>query len=376
MTSISLRDSLALAERAARRAGEWFPAPRLLLPRSAGVDISDSSIKWVVCVPEDSHKRIVGFGEHHLPEGIVVRGVVEDLERLSEALREVKAMLGGITHVHSALPEESAYVFSMHVPEGASRSQILSMIEFELDGRVPIPPSAAVFDFNVIAEHGALGSEIGVVAFPRDFAESYAAAFRGAGLTLLSLEIEARSVARAVSSGEASEPITLLVDFGRARTGFAVLNHGVPIFTSTVEVGGDAITGILETSLGVTGEAVEEFKNTVGLRAEGEERKKIGDAIERVAAALADEISKHYRYWDTRRNERGERMTPVGCVLLVGGSSNLKGLVDYIASKVQAPTELGDVWRHIAPFDTYIPPIPRGTSLQYATAIGLAIRSI
>ena len=132
----------------------------------------------------------------------------------------------------------------MHVPEGISREEVLHMIEFDFDGRVPIAPAAAAFDFDVIQHHDGLGEEISVIVFPRELAEIYVSAFNVAGITLLSLEVEARSIARAVSSGAEDEPITLLVDFGRARTGFALLKRGIPIFTSTVEIGGVELTRI------------------------------------------------------------------------------------------------------------------------------------
>ena len=69
-------------------------------------------------------------------------------------------------------------------------------------------------------------------------------------------------------------------------------------------------------------------------------------------------------------------MTPVGSVILIGGGANLNGLPDYIAGRVQAPTSIADVWRHVCDFDEYIPPIDRRTSLQYATAVGLSMRSL
>ena len=100
------------------------------------------------------------------------------------------------------------------------------------------------------------------------------------------------------------------------------------------------------------------------------------EIVSGTASALSDEVLRHYRYWDTRRNEHGERMTPVGRVILVGGSANLKGLPDYIAGRVQAPAERGEVWRHVASYDDYIPPVDRQHSLQYATAIGLALRGL
>jgi Tfp pilus assembly PilM family ATPase len=67
-------------------------------------------------------------------------------------------------------------------------------------------------------------------------------------------------------------------------------------------------------------------------------------------------------------------MTPVSHVVLVGGSANLRGLPEYIAGRVQAPCVLGDIWDRVSDFDSYIPPIDRRTSLQYATAVGLALR--
>ena len=369
-----------LGERAralSRTFGRWFPTPSILSPQSAGIDISDSSVKWLVLAPFKDTHRVVSWGDTPLPPDVVVGGVIQDVEALADTLAEVKRNLGGISFAHAALPEEAAYVFTMHVPEGTPRDQVLRMIEFEFEGRVPITPATAVYDFDVILKHDdGEGEEIGVSVFPRDLAESYVAAFDMAGITLISLEVEARSIARAVSSGQEDEPITLLVDFGRARTGFAVLKRSVPIFTSTVEVGGDGITKALVEKLSMTAEEAEAFRNEKGLQVESGDSSEAVQVAMGTAAALADEVTRHFHYWDTRRNERGDRMTPVGQVLFVGGSANLSGLTDYIAARVQAPTARANVWRHICDFDEYIPPIDCRRSLQFATAIGLALRTL
>ncbi len=357
--------------------GRWFPTPALLSPRAAGIDISDASIKWLSLVPDGHSYRIESYGEEPLPAGIVVNGVIADREGLARSLAATKKKLGGIAYAHAALPEEAAYVFDMHVPGGLSHEAVLRLIEFEFEGRVPIAPSAAVYDFDVIVprdEEG--GQQIGVSVFPRDLAENYRLAFEAAGVTLLSLEVEARSIARAVSDSSENEPITLLVDFGRARTGFAVLKRGIPIFTSTVEVGGAMSTRALVDKLSFSEEQAAAFKNDEGLLADTKASAAGYETLVATAAALSDEVARHYRYWDTRRNEHGERVTPVGRVLLVGGSANLRGLADYIAGRLQADTEVGNVWRHVCDFETYIPPVDRHHSLQYATAIGLALRAI
>lgn len=362
--------------RASNALSRSFPPPALIAPRAAGIDISDASIKWLVLTPDGNDYRVETYGEEPLAEGIVVRGAIKDVQALSDALRTLKKSLGGIECAHAALPEEAAYVFELHIPESTSHEEALHMIEFEFEGRVPIAPSAAVFDFDVIQKHDdGLGEEIGVAVFPRELAESYVAAFEAADIALLSLEIEARSIARAISSGAPDEPITLLVDFGRARTGFAVLKLGIPIFTSTVEVGGDAMSRSLMDKLAISAEDAHTFRNEQGLLAEGGQKAPGVEAIVGVASALSDEVARHYHYWDTRRNDQGERMTPVSRVALVGGSVNLRGLPDYIAGRVQAPTEIADVWQRVSDFDRYIPPIDRRTSFQYATAVGLALRS-
>ncbi|HVM73334.1 MAG TPA: pilus assembly protein PilM [Candidatus Paceibacterota bacterium] len=354
-----------------------FPTPKFLVPSAAGIDISDTSIKWLVLERDKNGCRVRAHGDQRLQEGIMVHGTITDMDAFVLALTELRKLLGGITHIHAALPEEAAYVFSMHVPSNTSREQILRLIEFEFEGRVPIAPSEAVYDFDIIGARGEDGSqEIGVTVFPHDLPESYTAAFIRAGFILSSLEVEASSIGRAVSTGAADEPVTLIVDFGRARTGFAVLKHGIPIFTSTVEIGGDAITHAVEKELSLSGADVELFKNEQGLLAAAIGKATGIESVIGTASALADEILRHYNYWHTRRNEHGDQVTPVGQVILVGGSSNLRGLADYVAGRVQANVSLGNIWQRMFSFEDYIPPIDNRTALEYATAAGLALRGV
>ena len=205
-----------------RHLSSWFPTPRLLDPLCSGIDISDASIKWVVLEERGAYRRVLTYGSEPLAPGVVVDGLIQDEAALSESLTAVKSKLGGISYVHAALPEESAYVFSMHVPEKSDRAQIISMIEFESEDRVPVAADMAVYDYDIIAEHDdGVGMEIGVSVFPRELAEAYVAVFSEAGFELQSLEIEARSIARAVSSRSADEPLTPTLDFCQKKNRFS-----------------------------------------------------------------------------------------------------------------------------------------------------------
>ncbi len=352
----------------------WFPVPMAMLPLAAGIDISDASIRWLALEETAAGTRVKSWGEELLESGIVTRGIVRDQSRLSEALARVKTKLGGIECAHASLPEEAAYVFGMRVPDVSDRDQVMNMIGFELEARVPIPPAAAIYDFDLMHSHDESGVEIGVVVFARDVVDTYASAFAASGMQLLSLELEASSMARAISG--AGEPVELLVDFGRERSGFAIVKSGIPLFTSTVNVGCDAMTRIIMETVSLSAEEAQAFNDEHGLVAE--EGKKVPglEAVAGVASALADEVVRHYRYWDTRRNERGERVTPVERIMLVGGGANLRGLDEYLAARAHAPVVRPNVWRNVCRFEEYIPPIDRRTSLQYATVIGLALRGV
>jgi len=362
-----------------RTLARWFPVPETLLPKSAGVDISDTSVKWITLEASGSGYRIAAYGSERLEPGIVEQGTVRDAEALGKALADIRGRLGA-TAAHAALPEEGAYIFSMRVPRESPREQIRNMLEFELEGRVPLALSQVVYDLDIIpdASPDEQEQEVGVVAFPEELAAGYAAAFDAAGIELLSLEIEARSIGRALWSPADSpqSDIVLMADFGRARTGIAILKRGVPIFTSTVEVGGDTMMRVVMEELSLSQTDAEEYRNKEGLLARDSAHPATARAIEAVAASLADEIARHYQFWDTRRGGKGERVTPIGKIVLVGGSANLKGLADYVAGRIHAKTERPNVWTNVCSFDEYIPPIPRRISLQYATAIGLALRGV
>ncbi len=350
----------------------WFPLPESISPRGAGVDISDSSIKWLELAPAAHGHKVKAFAQASLEGGVVVEGVVHDPQKLGDAIGKLRAEARGGYYVHAALPEETAFVFTMNVVNVHDRIQVLRTIEFELEDHVPLKFEDVSYDYDVVKMHGDdTGAEISVSVFPKSVVEGYVSAFKYAGVRLLSLELEASSVARSIMSSSSRE-VALAVDFGRARSGIVIFNCGVPIFTSTVAVGGDAMTKVIMDTLKVDERKAENIKNEEGIRRDGD--KKVTEAVLGTASSLADEIVRHYQYWDSRRDEHGNRVTPVSRVLLTGGSSNLKGLDEYIAGRVKAPTIHADVWRNVCSYDVYIPPIDVFYSLGLSTAIGLALR--
>ena len=350
-----------------------FPAPTFLVLPAAGVDISDSSVKWVLLSDANSQNRVASYGEIRLSPGIVENGVVRDGDKLTMALKEMKKKIHPTTHIHMSLPEESVYVFLMRAPHASSREHIRTLVEFEFENRVPLSIVESVYDFDIIHDgDGDAGMELVVTVFPREIALQYIRACENAGLTVLSLENELFSTAWAVIDTEVGkEGSTLLIDFGGSRTGIACVHDRVPLFTATIPVGSGQMTENLMASLGITENQADTYKDTEGLSTPATTAGY--KALIPIADTLVSQVERYFRLWG---HEKDSTANSIQQAVMVGGGANVRGLPEYLSQKIRIPVSRGNVWCKVASFHDYIPPIEYDISLKYATAIGLALRGI
>ncbi|MDB5187838.1 MAG: pilM [Candidatus Kaiserbacteria bacterium] len=349
----------------------FFPAPTFLVLRVAGVDISDTSVKWVILEHVNGKVRVSSYGEISINAGIVDHGIVKDVAGLGLVIQQLKKAIHPVTYMHVSLPEESVYVFSMSAAYGSTQDQIRTMIEFEFENRVPLSVGDAVYDFDIVKnEEGDQGMKIVVTAFPRELATNYARACEQGNMTALSFENELLSTSWAVADC-AEEKTTLLIDFGSSRTGIACVRGRIPFFTATIPIGSGQMTEALVSSLGITDEQADTFKDTEGLQSPADSSGY--KALLPIAEALGTQVERYFRLWGF---EHDSTVSLIQEVILVGGGANVRGLPEYISQKIHVPVVRGNVWQRIGSFDEYIPPIEYDQSLQYATAIGLALRSI
>lgn len=345
-----------------------FVPPKFLLMPAVGVDISDRSIKYAELVNTKGEKDLGRWGEAPLDSGIIEEGKIVDPERLAKALKAV-AQIQNLSFVRAALPEEQVYFFRMQVPDG-TKEDIRASLELMLEEHVPILAAETVFDFEVTShEKGKV--EVAVTAASRVIVDSYVEAFEKSGLTLLSLELEAEAVARAVIPKDDSIA-HLIIDFGETRTGIVVSHGGQVRFTSTVSMGGKMLTDMLAKHFNVSFEEAEKMKREYGLRRNLPNQDLFSLLLNNIAV-LRDEINRHFIYWHTHPDENGKQRPPIEEIVLVGGDSNLAGLSDYLSTSLHVKVSVGDIWTNVNLPKIDVPEISRNDSLGYATAIGLAL---
>jgi len=335
---------------------------------AVGLDISDTSMRFVELV-ETRHGLVIGrFGERAIPHGVIESGEVKkpaDLRAIFSALKKEH----NLDLVAVSLPEEKAYLFDLHLPKMKYR-EIRGAIELSLEEYVPIKASEALFDYDIEMETDT-NIQVSVSVTPRTLVDGYLEAFSGSGITPTAFEVEAQAVARAIVP-EGDKNTYMIVDFGKTRTGIAIVANGFVQFTSTIPIGGGALTEAVARNLNISYEEAEKIKREKGVSG-GAGNEELSLALISTISVLRDNVSKHYTYWQTH-DDYGKKHAPIQKIYLCGGDSNLAGFISYLASGLEVKVELAQVMVNVNPLHRYVPEISFGDSLRYATAIGLALR--
>lgn len=356
-------------------AQQLFPPPQLMSFPCVGVDISDTSLKYIQFVRKhtsDKNLSIKYWGDIEIPINVVERGNVHDVEKLAEALKEMRERTHA-QYVNISLPEERAYLFETTIARNTPQKDVRGLLEFRLEENVPLSPRDAYFDYAFVGEDTENKmTRVVVAVYAQSTINSYYEACKKADLIPLAFEIEAQAIARA-SVPWTHEDTCMIVDFGKSRMGVGIVHDGMLMYTSTVEVAGSQLSQDMRTVLGdITEAEITHVKNTQGLM-HTKTNAAVATILEKCIENVADELGIRIHYWNTRGIDRDVR--EIKKIIVCGGSSNLFGLPEFLNEKLGIPVERAHVWANALTIEENVPPIPRRYSYGYATAIGLALRN-
>lgn len=352
------------------------PPPTYLMMPCVGVDISDTSLKYLAFEPttlNKTEKKIKFWGDITIPDGVLERGMVIDPQQLTVALKELKQKTKA-EFIRVSLPEERAYLFETEIRHNTPMKEVRNLLEFKLEENVPIPSREVFFDYHILPEESE-GKKVKVVvaAYAKETILKYYDSCVAAGLRPVSFEVEAQAMARSVIPQDAAGAV-MLVDFGNTRTGIGIAYKGVLLYTSTIDIGGKQLSQAMRKVLGEeTAESeLTHLKNTQGL-VRGVDSSQVYDTLLSTVSVVKDELATRMQYWHMRGNDMGNRR--INSIVLGGGSANLKGLPAYMTETLGVPCVRGNVWENTFSLATTIPPIDKRHSYGYATAIGLALKT-
>lgn len=350
-----------------------LPPPNMLRLPAVGVDISDTSLKYIGFHPGRSQAerlRLRTWGDITIEPGILNAGEIEDTTALAKALAEVKKRTGH-SYARLSLPDEHSYLFETQIPSDVSGKELYNILEFKLEENVPLSPRDAYFDYQIPEGQDDKDEKwVVVTTAAKSIVDPYLEACLKAGITPLSFVVEPAAIARSVLPCQ-DKGTRLLVDFGQTRTGIGITHNGVLMYTSTIDIGGKDLSASLRRTLGDKPEdELTRIKNEQGLVRSAEDAVAF-EAMMATVSAIKDELSTRIQYWNDKATGQTDRY--IEDVILCGGSANLRGLPAYLSKTLGLPVSMADVWQNAFSTNEVVPPIDLRHSYGYATAIGLAL---
>lgn len=353
------------------------------------VDFGISSVKVVQLRKERGRAVLETYGElatgpySDLSVGQATNLPIEKLvQLLNDLLREanVTTRTGAI-----AIPLRNSLIVSIEIPQ-VDEDKMGDIIPIEARKYVPVPISEVMLDWWVIPKNSADDGlpdnrptkeesqkpvygrkmEVLIASIHKDTIRLYQEVSNKIGLNVNNFEIETFSSIRSVMPNDLSA--TAILDIGAGTSKIAIVDYGIVRLSHTIDKGSQDITVAISSSLGIPFGKAEEIKRKIGLVGEMSD----GNLLENISPTV------EYIFAEAGKvmlNYQKEHKRSIDKVVLIGGGSLLKGILEVAQKVVEVPVVLG------SPFDkvetpAFMEKILRQAGPEFAVALGLALRKL
>lgn len=352
-----------------------------------GVDIGTTSLKLVELTLRNGRPALSTYG---LAEQ--VGDIKIDADAQMQKMGALLATLVERTHAQSkkvvaALPSFSVFSSVITLPNMAEK-ELAAAIRWEAKKFVPMPLEEMVLDWKILepvaplasaapilrAEkegenkdklpvNTAMGIKILITAAPNILVQRYLKIFQFARLELLSLETESFALERSLVGADAA-PV-LLLDIGGTLATLVIAEHGIPVLTRTLDIGGNFLTTAIASGMGVDLKRAEQFKRDVGFT-----KQSTGAAnpiLTNTFKPLINELKYVLDIW------KGQNHPLVEKIILSGGSAFLSGLPDFLIQETNLKTVIGNPWQFVV-YPQELEPVLSEIGPRLSISVGLALR--
>lgn len=344
-----------------------------------GVDIGTSSIKIVQVRKERGRVILETYGAIALgPYGGTEIGRATSLpgDKIAEALNDVIREANVTTKDAAiAIPYSSSLVSVIKLPAGVAKD-LANVVPIEARKYIPVPINEVLLDWFVISDpkHPTPDGKIEVllVAIHNDTIAKFRSIVAAASLVPAFFEIEVFSATRAALD-HGLAPVAV-VDMGAATTKFYVVERGIIRESHIINQGAQNLTLAASRALGISVAQAEERKRKWGLNdppllpgATAPPSQK--QSMELTLGPLASEVARTSLGWEQRANQA------LSAMVLVGGGATLKGMKEFLQSKMQTEVRLGDPFGK-AQAPAFLEAILKEAGPEFSVAVGLALRRL
>lgn len=334
-----------------------------------GLDLGTNSIKLAQVHELHGTPSLITYGDIETPANLLASDSDIDQQRVADLVKQLAADAKVTTkNVVAALPSNAAYTAIIQVPK-LSHEELTQSIKFQADKYIPMAIDQVKLDWVVIGDvPDSDEQEVLLVAAPNNIANKYLNIVQKAGLELLALEINPIAQARSLVSNKTPDSCVLIIDMGVNASDLSIVDRGVPRLVRSVPVGSRAMQRVIAQNLGLDEAQADQFLKKFGLM-----QNKLEGQVYRTLKPLMDNLIEEINKSVTFFREKNSSIK-IEKLILTGGTSALPELPMYIANASGMTVEIGNPWQNVS-YPTEIQASLASLSLNYATALGLALRS-
>ncbi|PYS44364.1 MAG: pilus assembly protein PilM [Acidobacteria bacterium] len=339
-----------------------------------GVDIGSSSVKAVELQGKNGNFELVSLGYEGLQPDSIVDGQIMELNSVSNAISNIfNEHKIKTTRVAAGVNGHSVIVKNIVLPQ-MTNEELQESFAWHAEEHIPFDISEVNLDYHVT---GGTADAIHVLlaACKHDKIANLKQAIQLAGKQPAFIDVDAFALQNCyeLNYDPQTDQIVALLNIGASTTNINILSGIRSVFTRDATFGGNQYTSLLQKELGLTFDQAERVKRGMPLP-EGVEQREIEPILETVSDILALEIQKTIDFYRATV-EDGE--TAVQKILISGGGSKLKGLVDFLSKRFEIPVEMFDPFRKIK-IDSrgFDPEYMSEIVPEMAIAVGLALRGV
>ncbi len=350
-----------------------------------GIDIGSSSIKIAQLTRKNGHAVLETYGELALgpysgkgageATNLPLEKIIEALgDMLKEKEVNITTRICGI-----AIPFASSLMAVIDLPQVAEKD-LPQVIPLEARKYIPVPINEVTLDWYIIPKDKNPDSavpvstdkplppktEVLIVALHNDTITRYKEIVTKTALEANFFEIEIFSTMRSILDQEIT-PV-LIVDMGATSTKLYIVERGILRSSHMVNRGAQSITDELSKSFNIPVSDAEYLKRDKGL--EGDVNGvPVKELVTTTLNYIFSEANRVVLSYQKKYNKN------VSKVVLVGGGSALKGVVDIAKKSFQTEVVAGDPFaKVVAP--AFLEKVLKETGPEFAVAVGVALRRL
>lgn len=317
-----------------------------------GLDIGSTAVRAVE-VTLGGQPAIVRAAQVPLPAGAVENGEVREPGLVSEALRTLWQKGFKARQVWLGVGNQRVVVREVALPY-LPLKELRESLGFQVQEFIPMSVDEAVLDFDPIEEFDQDDRKmlrLLLVAAQRTMVEQVVAGVTGARLEPMGLDLTPFAMVRSVGTPDVGMDLETtgeeaIIDIGAHVTNIVVHHRGDTRFVRILPSGGRDITLAVARAAGVEDDVAERLKRGEAVEdAEGNvpAPEDVRQAALQRAGAFVDEVRSSLEFYAAQ-----SRDARIGKVLVTGGGSKLRGLLELMAQRIPVPVEPGRVFSRLA----------------------------